>query len=131
MFSLPLAFLALAASKAIAGVIPLTDDCIKGVTFEGTPKGNIKMFLSPSLSLQLSSGVLKTINGVSTYVAKAQHPSNSKRALLLLTGKKLRLPYITPFKIYSKDIFGLPLVNSKVRSRIPIDYRYDLPWNTL
>lgn len=99
MFPLPLAFLALVASKAIAGVIPLTDDCIKGVTFEGTPKGSIEMFVGPSLSLPLLLGVMKTINGVSTYVAKAQHPSNSKRALLLLTGKMLRLPYITPSKI--------------------------------
>ncbi|KAF9457820.1 dienelactone hydrolase endo-1,3,1,4-beta-D-glucanase [Collybia nuda] len=82
MFSLRLAFLAITVSSAIAGVIPLTDDCIKGVTFEGTPKGNIDTF---------------TINGVATYVAKAQHSSNPNRALLLLT-----------------DIFGLPLVNSKL-----------------
>jgi len=75
----PLAFLAL-VSSAVAVFIPLTADCIKGVTFEGTPKG-----------------VMKTINGVNTYVAKAERPSNSRRALLLLT-----------------DIFGLPLVNSKL-----------------
>lgn len=50
------------------------------MTFEGTPKG-----------------VMKTINGVNTYVAKAHRASNPRRALLLLT-----------------DIFGLPLVNSKL-----------------
>lgn len=66
-----LAVLACLASSTIAGLIPLTEDCIKGVTFEGTPKG-----------------VMRTINGVNTYVAKAQRASNSRRALLLLTGGK-------------------------------------------
>ncbi|KAF5384266.1 hypothetical protein D9615_003439 [Tricholomella constricta] len=76
----PLTFLAVLVSSAAAAFIPLTAACIKGVTFEGTPKG-----------------VMKTINGVNTYVAKAHRPSDPRRALLFLT-----------------DIFGLPLVNSKL-----------------
>ncbi|KAF8065064.1 dienelactone hydrolase endo-1,3,1,4-beta-D-glucanase [Lyophyllum atratum] len=75
-----LGLLAFLVSSVVGGLIPLTEDCIKGVTFEGTPKG-----------------VMKTINGVNTYVAKAERASNPRRALLLLT-----------------DIFGLPLVNSKL-----------------
>ncbi|KAG6848413.1 hypothetical protein H0H93_000408 [Arthromyces matolae] len=51
------------------GLIPLTADCIKGVTFVGTPKGEIK-----------------PINGVNTYVARADPPANPKRALVFLTG---------------------------------------------
>ncbi|KAG6833266.1 hypothetical protein H0H87_009441 [Tephrocybe sp. NHM501043] len=79
-FGLTVAFLAFFAHVVLGGLIPLTPDCIKGVTFEGTPKG-----------------VMKKINGVNTYVAKAHHPADKERALLLLT-----------------DIFGLPLVNSKL-----------------
>jgi len=71
----------LALVSSVLGVfIPLGEDCLKGVTFEGTPKG-----------------FMKTINGVNTYVALAKRSRTPGRALLLLT-----------------DIFGLPLVNSKL-----------------
>jgi len=67
-------------SNVAARVINMGPDCIKGVTFEGTPKG-----------------VMRTINGVDTYVAKADHPRNPYQALLFLT-----------------DVFGVTLVNSQL-----------------
>jgi len=58
----------LTTTYVLGSFIPLTDDCIKCVTFEGTPKGKNH-----------------TINGVNTYVAIAKTPQKADRALLLLT----------------------------------------------
>lgn len=91
ILSLPLALLTLqlAASGTMAGaVIPLTESCTKGVHFEGTPKGMIEyLYWALFNPCPLPLGVMKIINGVPTYVAKAKHAHNPTRALLFLTGR--------------------------------------------
>ncbi|KAG5635893.1 hypothetical protein H0H81_009754 [Sphagnurus paluster] len=80
-----LSLLAVFVSAVTAATIHLTPDCTKVVTFEGTPKG--KNYASYKVYwCQVILGVMKVINGVNTYVAKAERPSNRRRALLFLTG---------------------------------------------
>ena len=76
------------AVGVIGNVIPLTEDCIKGVTFEGTPKGKHRYNNASTKIAQNFRCIGKnhTINGVKTYVAIAKTPRKADRALLLLTG---------------------------------------------